>query len=188
MKKIMLLCLLSAALLSTGCNRNKPTESEPLPPGVEESVFGENGEVTQQEEVQPQATATTEPTKVEVPDKPSATTGIVAPDEPDDVSPAATPVSTATPVPTQAPTPAPTATVKPTTAPSQGTPDAEQLDYQQFHALSPADQQKVMESFDDIEAFFEWYNDMQEQYEAENPPIIVDGGTVDMDAIINGSN
>ena len=43
-----------------------------------------------------------------------------------------------------------------------------------------------MESFDSIDAFFEWYNAAKEQHEKENPPIEVDGGAIDLDQIING--
>jgi len=42
-----------------------------------------------------------------------------------------------------------------------------------------------MESFDDIEEFFEWYNKAKEKYEKDHPSIEIDGGSIDLDKIAN---
>lgn len=57
------------------------------------------------------------------------------------------------------------------------TPDSstEELTYEAFTALSPADQRLYQESFEDLDAFFAWYNAAKEKYEKENPPIDIDG-------------
>ena len=59
-------------------------------------------------------------------------------------------------------------------------PDLEQLDYESFHDLSAEDQQAILESFTDIEAFFVWYNQIKAEYEAAHPAIEIGDGVVDM--------
>jgi len=59
------------------------------------------------------------------------------------------------------------------------------MTYEQFHAMDPANQQAYMESFDDIEEFFEWYNKAKEKYEKDHPSIEIDGGSIDLDKIAN---
>ena len=52
------------------------------------------------------------------------------------------------------------------------------LTYEEFIAMSGAEQRKYQESFGDISKFFDWYNAAKEAYEKENPPIIIGGGSV----------
>lgn len=59
------------------------------------------------------------------------------------------------------------------------------MKYEEFHAMAPSKQQAYMESFDDIDEFFEWYNAAKAKYEKENPSIEVDGGAIDLDKIAN---
>ena len=66
-----------------------------------------------------------------------------------------------------------------TTTPNSGAtaPDVkpEDMTYAAFTALTPEEQRLYQESFNDLDAFFEWYNAAKEQYEKENPPIDIDG-------------
>ena len=53
------------------------------------------------------------------------------------------------------------------------------LTYEQFQAMTGAEQRAYQESFESIDAFFVWYNAAKETYEQENPPIEIGGdGTV----------
>ena len=69
---------------------------------------------------------------------------------------------------------------------SEGGSEDGTMDYESFQAMSPKDQQEYMATFDDVDAFFDWYNGAKEKHEAENPPIEIDGGSVNLDEIING--
>ena len=69
---------------------------------------------------------------------------------------------------------------------NSGSGDAGEMDYESFQAMSPKGQQEYMATFDDMDAFFDWYNAAKDKYEAENPPIEIDGGSVNLDEIING--
>ena len=60
------------------------------------------------------------------------------------------------------------------------------MNYETFHNMSPAEQQKYMETFADIESFFTWYNQVKSEYEKENPPIIIDGEEVDLKDLLGG--
>ena len=74
-------------------------------------------------------------------------------------------------------------------APSIG--DAEEdgkVTYEEFMAMDGTEQEKYMNSFGDIDAFFNWYNDAKETYEKENPSIEIGNGPIDMEEIINGKN
>ena len=101
-------------------------------------------------------------------------------------------------VPTQPTQPSQSAT-EPSTAPSQGatqpttqptTPttgnepqpvDPATMDFATFQAMTGAEQRAFQESFEDLDAFFEWYNAAKEAYEKENPSIeIGPGGSVDL--------
>ena len=74
-------------------------------------------------------------------------------------------------------------------APSIG--DSEEdgkVTYEEFMAMDGTEQEKYMNSFGDIDAFFNWYNDAKETYEKENPSIEIGNGPIDMEEIINGKN
>ena len=65
---------------------------------------------------------------------------------------------------------------------------SQSMNYESFQDMAPAQQQAYMESFDSIDAFFEWYNAAKEQYEKDHPSIEVGGnGSVDLDEVINGN-
>lgn len=62
----------------------------------------------------------------------------------------------------------------------------EELDYETFQELSPADQQAYMEKFESMEAFFEWYSAEKEAYEEAHPSIEIDGEEIDLEEILGG--
>lgn len=52
--------------------------------------------------------------------------------------------------------------------------------------MSGEEQQEFFESFDSVEAFFEWYNEAKAKYEAEHPSIEIGGdGKVDAGGLGN---
>ena len=71
----------------------------------------------------------------------------------------------------------------PSTEPSQPSGETE-TEYQRFQNMSAADQQSFMDSFDSIEALFEWYNNAKAEHEAANPPIDVGDGNIDIGDIM----
>ncbi|MBR2223812.1 MAG: hypothetical protein IJ973_05750, partial [Christensenellaceae bacterium] len=52
--------------------------------------------------------------------------------------------------------------------------------YEAYHAMSGEEQRAFMESFDDIEDFFAWYNNAKAEYEAKNPDIEITDGNIDL--------
>ena len=58
--------------------------------------------------------------------------------------------------------------------------------YEEYIAMSGADQKKYLESFESVEKFFKWFNAAKEQYDKENPSIEIGNGSIDMNEIING--
>lgn len=71
----------------------------------------------------------------------------------------------------------------PTTEPTQS-PDKEQMEYEKFQNMSAADQQAFMGTFENLDLFFAWYNQVKAEYEAAHPPIDVGDGSVDMGDLI----
>ncbi|MBQ8910594.1 MAG: hypothetical protein IJY91_06100 [Oscillospiraceae bacterium] len=68
--------------------------------------------------------------------------------------------------------------------PVQSEPEEGEMTYRKFHDMTPSQQQAYVESFESLDAFFLWYAEAQEQYEKENPPIIIDGnGEIDLGEI-----
>ena len=59
------------------------------------------------------------------------------------------------------------------------------LTYEQFQAMTGAEQFAYQSSFADLDAFFAWYNAAKETYEKENPSIEIGGdGVVDMEDLL----
>lgn len=122
---------------------------------------------------------TTEPpeTQTDTPDTPE-TTEAEEPSEAPTTEPA---VPETTGVPETVDTPE-TTTPPEQTEPSE--PESEEpayLTYEAYQAMGSAEQMAYMNSFPSIDAFFAWYNSAKAQYEAENPPIDVGDGNVDME-------
>ena len=67
-------------------------------------------------------------------------------------------------------------TSAPATQPStQPTGPNTSLTYEEFHAMTGAEQRAHQESFANLDDFFDWYNAAKETYEKENPPIEIGG-------------
>lgn len=83
-------------------------------------------------------------------------------------------------------------TTAPTTGPEQETtkptePAAKLTDYEWYNSLSGAEQKAFMETFDSIEAFFDWYNNAKAEYEAQKPGIDVGDGVIDLEDFAGGN-
>lgn len=61
------------------------------------------------------------------------------------------------------------------------------MDYKTFQAMTGAEQRAFQDSFESLDAFFEWYNAAKETYEKENPPIDVGDGVIDMEDLVGGN-
>ena len=213
MKNRMILCLAVFAILLTGCGKNKNQETLPFEetsvavattetaaatevvetteetiPGVEDSIFDENGNVV----TEPTETKGSEETEASTePKETKPAGGTTVPTQPANSGESETPDSPAAPDPSQPAGGAgggtgstePTESVEQETTPSVSA----QTEYEKFHAMSPAEQQAYMESFDSIEAFFEWYEQAAAEYEAAKPPIDVGDGNINLDDIIGGN-
>ena len=51
--------------------------------------------------------------------------------------------------------------------------------------MSPNEQKKYMESFSDVDAFFDWYNESKKTYEKGNPSFEVGDGPINIGDIID---
>lgn len=187
---LALVAVAAAIVLAVTLNKDTPhgnasgsmpslenNETTPDVPGVEDSVFGSEPVETKPAETmlpsqtEDPAASTTEhentiPTSPADPDA-----GLREPDAdiPEDTSPAQTEPAVTEPAVTE---PQPT-------EPAETVPEGE-IDYETFMALEPAVQRAYMESFESIEAFFEWYNTAKETYEKEHPAIDVGDGVIDL--------
>lgn len=191
--------LLAGALLSVlvfgGKSEPEPEQTakqtiaatEENAPGVEDSIFDDEPQETEAAISETrETTANTEPTESgEAAEHIKSTEPQLnesEPDHPEDPAPTG-------PKPTQPSEPTESAKLpEPTdsTEPSGG--DAPAKDYTWFQNLSASEQQAWMDSFENIDAFFEWYNDAKEKHEEANHSIEVNGDPIDMDEIINGKN
>lgn len=125
----------------------------------------------------PEATPTAEPTaEPDVPTQAPAALPTEKPaedkDDKDDHKPKATP------------TVAPSATPSPTP-----TPEAEEkTEYEKYIDLSGAEQQKIFESYENPQDFFDWYNAAKKEYDDKNQAIIVGDGSINLEDYINNSS
>lgn len=165
-------------------------------PGVEDSIFDD-------EPAETESTASTEETTAQ---KQSSSTDNTKATEPKATEPKATEPKATEPKATEPKATEPKATEPKATEPKATEPsepdetidatqsvekvpsDSSLMEYKKFQNLSPSEQQKYVESFSSIEAFFSWYNAAKEEYENANPAIEVGSGTVDIGAIIEGNN
>ncbi len=69
-----------------------------------------------------------------------------------------------------------------------GSGPSKEITYEEYMAMSGAEQQEYMMSFSSIEAFFEWFNAAKAKYDAEHPSIEIGGdGSIDLGDIIGGN-
>ena len=71
-----------------------------------------------------------------------------------------------------------------TNGPSEEPEVIDPTEYERFMNMTPAEQRAFMEDFDDIEAFFDWYNAAKFAYEQANPAIDVGEGDINIGEII----
>lgn len=158
-KWIVLVLILAAMLLMTGCGREQgKTPEATAVPGTEESqVGGAQG----REEAETTAEATAEP---------AATAEATA---------TATPAVTAAA--TEEPTKAPEEDEK-VELPEFGT-----TEYEKYLAMSASQQEKFIKSFDSVVDFVNWYNDALDEYQKLHPDIEIDGGEIDLGDVFGGN-
>lgn len=159
--KQILVLVLALALLMTGCGKKSEVldNTTGATNATEASAPASAGSAIEDsdfddETVPAETEAQTEPTENTKPSEPVDPTEKVEPD-------------TSTP------------TVAPSQPSSQG-----QMDYEKFHNMSGKEQQSFMETFDNLDLFFAWYNQAKAAYEAANPPIDVGDGNIDIGDLI----
>lgn len=162
----------SQALQSTQSTAES-TEAVTLP-GLDESIF-EDGIVEA-------TTAATEPGTEANTDNAHGSDSDGEPEDVPDIpdAPGSEPQEPQKPEPTQ---PETETQVPETTAPGN-----DRSEYESFQNMDPDAQQKYMDSFDSIDAFFDWYNSAREEHEQKFPDIEISDGTVDMGEIIGGNS
>lgn len=178
MKKTAILCLILAVVLLAGCGgkeETQPTEATiELPPGLSDSIF-DNDSVELDISTKP-TTATTIPEGTQdttpVDTKPTQKPEIpTAPQNPGNMQEPELPTEQEPEKPNQDVT---------------GDQGPIQCSYEEFAAMTPAQQQACMESYESIEAFFAWYNQAKQEYDAAHPPIDVGNGSIDLDKVLGG--
>lgn len=66
--------------------------------------------------------------------------------------------------------------------------DKEKTEYEKFQEMSASDQHAYMNSFESVDAFFEWYNAAQAEYEATKNEIVVGSGSINFEEIIENND
>lgn len=132
------------------------------------------------------------PTQSSVTTVPSSTTKLPT------TTPTTYPVTLPT-MPTDPPTLTPTTkpstkpTTRPTTRPSTSTPTTpssvpsiEETTYEDYTKMSGSEQLAFIQSFESMDAFFNWYNTAKQKYDKENAGTELNGGSVDLGDLIGG--
>lgn len=55
--------------------------------------------------------------------------------------------------------------------------------YEDYHNMTPEVQKQFVDKFEDLAAFFDWYNAAKKKYEMEHPTIGVENGEIDISNI-----
>lgn len=76
-----------------------------------------------------------------------------------------------------------------TTKPSNGTDsdnagNNKKMTYEEYHAMTAKKQKAYMNTFKNIDDFFDWYNQAKADYEEQNPDIEIENGSVNLDDLI----
>ena len=74
---------------------------------------------------------------------------------------------------------------EPTQEPSQ---PAASMDYETYIGLTSQEQKAYRETFEDIAAFFDWYNAAKEEYDSQRTEIDVGDGNVDLEDLMGGKD
>ena len=119
--------------------------------------------------------STTAPTAEPTQDPTSLPTPPSVPDKKDNEKPKATAEPTATP------TVSPSSSVTPSPTPA---PEVDnRTEYEKYIDLSGAEQQKIFESYENPQEFFDWSNAAKKEYDDKNQAIIVDS-SINLEDII----
>ena len=184
-RKILALILALAAVvvvLALSLNNQTPavddpgvetTDDAPNMPGVEDSIFDDEPVETQK------PAETNAPDTNDAPDATAEDPNALEDDPPFPEGGNAPTQGTESDQPSET---EPTVTEPAQTEPVQ-IPEGE-IDYETFTAMDPALQRAYMESFESMDAFFEWYNAAKEAYEQEHPSIDVGDGIVDLEELV----
>lgn len=168
-RKLIALMLVMLLILMVGCKSKDngdatlPTEvteateptvaaTETLPPALTTNPFGNDEESADE-------------TQSEETEAPSATE--------DNEQPTEAPKDTEPPKATEAPT-------EPDSKPTEAPEDDGEMNYEKYMSLSAAEQSEYMNSFESVDAFFEWYNAAKEEHAANNNDIEVGDGSFDL--------
>ena len=158
-------------------------DNAPSLPGLEDGIFNPVPEETKEPDKSSEPTVPDPTESIPLPTIPD---GPVNPDagpkDPDADVPSVTP-----PVGTEPEITEPQQTEPAVTEPQQTQPvriPEGEIDYETFVAMDPALQRAYMESFESMEAFFEWYNAAKEAYEQAHPSIDVGDGVIDLEDLI----
>lgn len=84
----------------------------------------------------------------------------------------------------------PSETTVPTTgkdSEDESKPATDSTDYETYNAMSGEQQKAFMETFESVEAFFDWYNAAKEEYDAQHPDVEIGDDAIDFGEIINGN-
>lgn len=178
--------------------------TEPMLPGLEDSIFDDEDEETIEATEPAEATPPqkqdgnsikpTEPKPVE--SKPTESKPIEPepndprptepkPNDPEPNNPNPSNPRPTEPEPNDPESDTPESDAPESDAPESEIPSVDEMDYEKFQNLTPSEQQSFVESFDSMDEFFDWYNAAREAYEQDNAPIEVDG-PIDIGAIIEG--
>ena len=167
---LIIAVLLLICLTLSGCNQPN-TDTPPTSPSGSVTIQGGLEDNTIFDDVP--SSGTSQPST----SAPSGSTPSTS--QPSASAPATQP---STSVPTTQPS-----TSTPTTQPPTSTPESPNttLTYEQFTAMTGAEQRAFQSSFATIDDFFAWYNAAKETYEKENPSIEIGGdGMVDLEGLL----
>ena len=162
-------------------------ETTPNVSGIVDSIFDTEPEETEEPTASTTDHGNTIPTGPADPDAGYQDPGA---DVPEDTRPAQTEPAVTEPTATEPTATEPAATEPQQTQPTQPNQPTEtepvqipegEIDYETFVALDPAVQREYMQSFESMDAFFEWYNAAKEAYEQAHPSIDVGDGVIDLE-------
>lgn len=171
-KRILALLLALTVLLTLAACRKKAPEETTVPATTEKKM-----------ETVPETTEETMPGVVvleeKVVDPRENTEGMYEMYE-DPEPPLETTKPTEASRPTEATQPTQPETTEPSENTQSGTVDVSLTDYERYNAMSASEQEAFIATFDSLSAFVEWYNNAMAEYEAANPPIIVEGDVIEL--------
>lgn len=58
--------------------------------------------------------------------------------------------------------------------------DKNKTEYEKYMEMSGEEQQKIFESYENPQDFFDWYNSVKAEYDEKNQAIVVEGGSINL--------